>query len=228
MIRKSDVHFFIPAFNEEQAISEVIKTVRRCGYANLYVVDDGSTDSTAEKARQADAHVIHHLINRGVGAATQTAIEWARKAGYSYMVLMDADGQHLPQDIEALVQRMAAGDCDIVIGSRFLHDVSAMPRTRRWLNHMANVLTNLFCNYRYTDTQSGFRMLNRRAVENLHLTLDGYGFCSEMLILAEQNGLKTAEAPTNTIYTQYSLAKGQDFYTGIRTALNFIWRIIFK
>ena len=70
MIRKSDVHFFIPAFNEEQAISEVIKTVRRCGYANLYVVDDGSTDSTAEKARQAGARVIHHYINRGAGAAT--------------------------------------------------------------------------------------------------------------------------------------------------------------
>lgn len=228
MIRKTDIYFFIPAFNEEQTIVEVIETIRQCGYANLYVVDDGSTDNTVEKARRASARVIRHLINRGAGAATQTAIEWARKAGFPYVILMDADGQHLPQDIEVLVQRMAAGGCDIVIGSRFLRGTSAMPRARRWLNLMANFLTNLFCKYRYTDTQSGFRMLNRRAVEKLQLTLDEYGFCSEMMISAEQNSLKIAEVPIETVYTRYSLTKGQDLYTGIRTAFHFVWKIIFE
>lgn len=228
MINKADIPIFIPAFNEEQAIGEVLQAIRQCGYIQLYVVDDGSSDDTAEKARQADAAVIRHEINRGAGAATQTAIDWAREAGHTYMVLMDADGQHLPQDIEVLVQQISMSDCDIVIGSRFLGDVSAMPNTRRWLNRAANLLTNLFCKYRYTDTQSGFRMLNRRAIENLHLTLDEFGFCSEMLVLAEQNDLKIAEVPIEVIYTPYSQAKGQDLYNGIGTALNFLWKIIFK
>ncbi len=228
MIRTTDIRFFIPAYNEEQTIDEVLKTIRRSGYTNLFVVDDGSTDNTAEKAQQAGANVIQHLINRGAGAATQTAIEWARKNDVSFMILMDADGQHLPQDIETLVKRMTEDDCDIVIGSRFLHNLSKMPRTRRWFNRIANFLTNGFCDNRYTDTQSGFRMLNRLAIENLDLTLDEFGFCSEMLILAEQNGLKIAEVPIEVKYTRYSLEKGQGFYTGIGTALNFIWKIIFR
>ena len=123
---------------------------------------------------------------------------------------------------------MAEGNCDIVVGSRFLKDVSSMPRSRRGFNQLANLLTQLFSQHRYTDSQSGFRLLNRRAIEKLDLTVDQFGFCSEMLILAEQKELIVAEVPITTVYTPYSLAKGQDFYTGIHTALHFIWRIIFR
>ena len=122
---------------------------------------------------------------------------------------------------------MSEVDCDIVIGSRFLQDVSGMPQSRRGFNSIANWLTNLFTKRRYTDSQSGFRMLNRRAIERLNLTVDQFGFCSEMLILAEQNDLAVSEVPITTVYTSYSLSKGQDFYTGVRTAVQFIWRVIF-
>ena len=144
------------------------------------------------------------------------------------MILMDADGQHLADDIEVLVQRMTEADCDIVIGSRFKGDPSTMPGRRRWYNQMANLLTNVFCKNRYTDTQSGFRMLNRSAIESIQLSINGYGFCSEMLIRAEQLGLQVVEVPTRTVYTNYSLNKGQNMYTGIETAFNLIWKIIFK
>lgn len=228
MIPKADIHIFIPAFNEEQTIGKVIEAIKGCDYPHLYVVDDGSEDKTAEKAKMAGARVIRHLINRGAGAATQTAIDFAKKAGCPFMILMDGDGQHLPQDIDTLVQGMDSSHCDIVIGSRFLGDISAMPRSRKFFNRIANFLTNLFCKNHYTDSQSGFRMLNRRAIENLQLTLDEFSFCSEMLILAEQKHLKIVEVPSKTIYTQYSLSKGQGFYEGIETALNFIWKVIFK
>jgi len=226
MISKKDIHIYIPAYNEESIIGEVLQTIRQYGYPNLYVIDDGSTDRTAEYARQADSKVIQHLINRGVGAATQTAIEGARRSDCSYMILMDADGQHLPEDMEALIQRMSRGDCDLVIGSRFLGGLSGMPKSRQWFNGLANLLTNLFCKSSYSDTQSGFRMLNRKAIETLQLTLDEYGFCSEMIILAEKGGLKIEEVPTQIVYTSYSLGKGQDFYTGIRTAFSFLWKVI--
>ena len=228
MIPMSDIHIFIPAFNEEQTIGAVLAAIQKDGYASYFVINDGSTDQTAEQARLGEAGVIDHWINRGVGAATQTAIEFARSKDCAFMVLMDGDGQHLAQDIEVLAKRMAKGDCDIVIGSRFLKDVSAMPRSRRGFNYLANVLTHLFSKHQYTDTQSGFRMLNRRAIEHLELTVDQFGFCSEMLFLAEQKELRVVEVPITTVYTPYSLAKGQDFYTGIATALHFIWRIIFR
>lgn len=226
MIRKEDIHIYIPAYNEELIIGEVLQSIRAYGYSNLYVVDDGSTDRTLTRVKESKVKVIQHPINRGVGAATQTAIEWARITSCQYMILMDADGQHLPEDIESLVQRMSYGGCDIVIGSRFLGDLSDMPKSRQGLNRLANVLTNLFCKNSYSDTQSGFRMLNRKAIEKLQLSLDEYGFCSEMIILAEKHGLQIAEVPTQVIYTDYSLAKGQDFYTGIRTAFNFLWKVI--
>lgn len=228
MISKSDIYVFIPAFNEEQTIGVTLDDIRQKGYLNCFVINDGSTDQTAENSRLAKAHVIDHLINRGAGAATQTAIEFARKNGLPYMILMDGDGQHLAKDIALMVKRMAKGDCDLVIGSRFLKDVSKMPRNRRGFNFIGNVLTNIFSKQRYTDSQSGFRMLNREAIEKINLHVDQFGFCSEMVILAEQNNLKIAEVPITTIYTPYSIAKGQDFFTGIRTAFQFIWRIIFK
>lgn len=226
MIRKADIHIFVPAYNEESIIGEVLERVRGYGFTRLHVVDDGSTDRTGDKSRAAGAQVVQHLINRGVGAATQTAIEWARKVDCQYMVLMDADGQHVPEDIERLMQRMSDGDCDMVIGSRFLGDLSAMPRSRRGFNRLANGLTNLFCQHNYSDTQSGFRMLNRKAIETLQLSLDEYGFCSEMIILAEKRGLHIAEVPTQVVYTAYSLGKGQDFFTGIRTASKLLWKVI--
>ncbi len=226
MISKSDIHVFVPAYNEESAIGDVLEALRRSGYGHLHVIDDGSTDRTVVRVRAAGATLVQHLINRGVGAATQTGIEWARKASCPYMILMDADGQHLPEDIELLMQRMSKGDCDIVIGSRFLGDLSAMPRSRRGLNRLANGLTNLFCKYNYSDTQSGFRMLNRKAIETLQLSLDEYGFCSEMIILAERLDLKIVEVPTQVVYTAYSLGKGQDFFTGIRTAFKLLWKVV--
>ncbi|MBX2877808.1 MAG: glycosyltransferase family 2 protein [Saprospiraceae bacterium] len=226
MIPKKDVHIYIPAYNEESIIGEVLQRIHQYGYPSLSVIDDGSTDRTAEYALQANSKVIQHLVNRGVGAATQTAIEGARRFDCPYMILMDADGQHLPEDLEVLIQRMSEGDCDLVIGSRLLGDLSGMPKSRRWFNSLANLLTNLFCKSSYSDTQSGFRMLNRKAIELLQLSLDEYGFCSEMIILAEKKGLKIVEVPIQIVYTQYSLEKGQDFYTGIRTAFNFLWKVV--
>ncbi|MEM9820536.1 MAG: glycosyltransferase family 2 protein [Bacteroidota bacterium] len=228
MIDPADIHIFIPAFNEASSIEAIIVELRQLGYLHVYVVDDGSTDQTRVSAKAAQAKVIQHYINRGAGAATQTAIEYARMAKHPYMILMDADGQHLPQDLQALVQKMEQSNCDLVIGSRFLQSTADMPRSRRWFNRLANQLTNLMCRQNYTDSQSGFRMLNRKVIENLNLSLDEYGFCSEMIFVAEQKGWSIAEVPITIIYTPYSLKKGQNFFTGVQTALSFIRKIIFR
>ncbi len=228
MIRKSEIHIFIPAFNEASTIGHVIRSLQQLDYQNIKVIDDGSTDQTDHKAMAAGATVIRHFINRGAGAATQTAIEYARTSNCSYLLLMDADGQHLAKDLKKLVEQMEKGNSDIVIGSRFLHPAVAMPGSRKWLNYLGNQLTNLMCQQKYTDSQSGFRMLNRRAIGSLNLTLDEFGFCSEMLFLAEKANLKIAEVPIEAVYTPYSLQKGQNFFTGVQTAFSFLRRILLR
>lgn len=208
-------------------VGEVVRRVRGCGFDQVLVVNDGSTDDTAEAACRAGARVLSHPINRGAGAVSQTGILYARRNGIRYLVQMDADGQHHPEDLVRLLDRMSRGDCDIVIGSRFMEANKEIPMVRVVYNQISNVFTNWFCRRWYTDTQSGFRMLNRQAIERLELHIDGFGYCSEMIIQAEERDLRVEEEPISVSYTAYSMSKGQDLHTGIITALNLLWKLVF-
>jgi polyprenyl-phospho-N-acetylgalactosaminyl synthase len=226
-IHKADVWVIIPAYNEGPMVGEVVRRVRACGFEQVLVVNDGSTDHTAIAAREAGARVLSHPINRGAGAVSQTGILFARREGIRYMIQMDADGQHHPEDLDRLMVRMAAGNCDILIGSRFMDKSGNIPAIRIIYNQISNVFTNWFCRSWYSDTQSGFRMLNRQAIEAIDLHIDGFGYCSEMIIQAEQRELQVAEVPISVSYTEYSMSKGQDLHTGIVTALNLLWKLVF-
>lgn len=228
MIHPADLYICLPAFNEASVLSGVIDSLRLEGYCNVCVIDDGSSDGTAEVARRAGAITVSHPINRGAGAAVQTAIELARRNGWKYLLLMDADGQHLSTDIELLTVKMSVADCDIVIGSRFLTPQPGIPRSRRIFNGIGNQMTNLFCDRNYSDTQSGLRLLNQRAINTLQLRIDGFGFCSEMIHQAEAAGLDITETPISIRYTDYSQSKGQDLPMGFTTAIHFLWNLVFR
>jgi len=227
MIDKSDIAVTIPAYNEGAVIRSVIERVRACGYPQVVVVNDGSKDNTRAEAIAGGAAVVSHPINRGAGAAAQTGILYARKHGIQYLVQIDADGQHYPEDIEKMAAGMVAAQSDIVIGSRWIERSEGVPATRVAYNRLSNIFTNLFCQSNYTDSQSGMRLLNRRAIERIDLHLDGFGYCSEMLVHAEELGLQVSEVPIRVAYTEYSMSKGQDLQMGINTALNILWKIIF-
>lgn len=218
----------LPAYNEASQLGRVIDDIRRAGLSNVCVVDDGSHDDTAEVARRHGALTLVHPINRGAGAAVMTAFTLARRRGWDYVALLDADGQHLPTDLNALIGRMRETDADLVIGSRFLGRNDDIPASRRHLNRLANWLTNLTCRSRYTDTQSGMRLLNARALAAIELESNGFGFCSEMLLRAERAGLRVTETPISVRYTDYSISKGQDLQIGFRTALSFLWNFVFR
>ncbi|MEM6397373.1 MAG: glycosyltransferase family 2 protein [Bacteroidota bacterium] len=224
----ADLHVLLPAYNEGPVIGEVIVRLKEAGVSHIVVVDDGSEDDTATEARRAGATVVCHLVNRGAGAAVQTGIELARREGWPFLALMDADGQHLAADLPRLMKIMRETEADLVIGSRFLETPEGMPRDRRFYNGIANFLTNRLTKKNYSDSQSGLRLLNARAIERLQLQVDGFGFCSEMVVLAERAGLKVEETPTSVIYTKYSTSKGQDFHVGVKTAINFLWNTLFK
>lgn len=230
MIVKEDqaIHLILPAYNEASVIEDVIREIQSSIDVHIVVVDDGSIDDTSQLVKSLGVPVLRHPINRGAGAACQTGIKLARKYKWSYLALMDADGQHVPEDLLKLKAAMDEENADLVIGNRFMRSSEGIPKIRRFYNKLANILTVAFTTGKYSDTQSGFRLLNRRAIETINLTQDDFSFCSEMIVLAEEYELKIIETPIQVRYTEYSGSKGQNLQVGVITAFNFLWKLIFK
>ncbi|MDF1695714.1 MAG: glycosyltransferase family 2 protein [Saprospiraceae bacterium] len=227
-INKAHILIILPAYNEAQVIEKVLLDIQREGYSNICVIDDGSSDNTSEIVQKFDINLLTHPINRGAGAAVQTGITFARNNDFQYAILIDSDGQHLPADIENLFNKMQETNADIVIGNRFYNTENDVPRKRITYNKIANAFTNFFCKKNYADTQSGFRLLNRRAIEKINLKNDDFGFCSEMIISSEKLNLHIEDTPIRVLYTEYSMNKGQNLREGVRTARSILWGVLFE
>jgi len=124
------VYIIIPAKDEASRIGKVIGKSMELGYKNIVVINDGSRDDTAKVAESYNATVLHHLVNLGPGAATQTGIEHAVQAGAEIIVTIDADHQQFPEDIEQLVYHLDKKEVDVVIGSRFMNRENQIPFIR--------------------------------------------------------------------------------------------------
>jgi glycosyltransferase involved in cell wall biosynthesis len=174
-IQKLVVTVIIPALNEEISIgSMVIKTKKYADH--VIVVDDGSTDETAEIARDAGADVIIHPRNKGKGYALKTGFFAASQNGTKVIVTIDADGQHNPSDIPRVIKHIISGDADMVIGSRYLND--NIPIYRRIGQEILDRATNLNCvkngEKRISDTQSGFRAFSVSTLSAFHFRHNGF------------------------------------------------------
>jgi glycosyltransferase involved in cell wall biosynthesis len=218
----------LPAFNESKTVGDVVQAIRNQGYHRVTVVDDGSTDDTARVAAAAGARVIRHIINRGPGAATQTGMALARREGMDVLVTLDADGQHEAADIEALLETVETEGADVVIGNRFMRGSNYIPQSRVVFNGLANLATYLFSAHWVSDTQSGFKAFSRKALNRLQLSIDGYGFCSEIIIKAQRFGLRIVERPIQVHYSDETIRKGQSFGNGMRTLAHLVQGYIFK
>lgn len=200
----------IPAYNEALMIGETVGSVRTW-LPNVVVVDDGSSDKTAEVAAQAGAHVVRHAINLGQGAALGTGIRYALLQDAECIITFDADGQHLPKDIEVLLRVAREHGADVVLGSRFMGQASNVPAGRRWLLRLATAYTRFTTGLPLTDAHNGLRLFNRKAAEQLRIRQNRMAHASELLGWLGSSGLRVVEAPVNIVYTDYSLAKGQSF-----------------
>lgn len=215
----------IPAYNEATCIAEVVRSATAAA-DHVVVVDDGSTDGTAELARQAGARVVQHAINRGLGGALGTGIAAAVRLGADQVVTMDADGQHRAVDAQRAFERLDKGDVDFVIGSRLIRGEGQgrMPPHRVVFNMVGNVLTYLLFGLWVTDSQSGLRGMNRAAAAAIDIRTNGMEVSSEFIKEIRERRWRLAEIPIPSIYTDYSLSKGQSFGVGIRTAAKLILR----
>ena len=211
----------LPAYNEEKSIGNIILKTKEY-VSEIIVIDDGSTDSTYESAKKSGAVVIKHIINRGAGAATWTGIQAALKLDADIIVTIDADGQHLPSDIPNITKPILKNYADVVIGSRFKGNIDGMPFVKKIGNILLNKLTYLFYGINITDTQSGFKAFNKEAASVITISVDRYGFCSELIGEIKKNNLRFIEVSIPTIYL--NIKKGTTLFDGYRILLDLILR----
>jgi glycosyltransferase involved in cell wall biosynthesis len=189
----------IPAYNEARFIGSVVLMAHKCADTVL-VVDDGSSDATAEIAAAAGAIVVRHTQNVGKGAALNTALDTVRELNPLVVITLDADGQHVPEEIHSVVKPILAGTADIAVGSRYLENTSKVPIFRILGHHAFNFITNEVSGVRLSDSQSGFRAFSPRAVEAMRFDSKGFSVESEMQLLASQCKLTMVEVPITIRY----------------------------
>ena len=212
----------IPAYNEATRIARVVADAKQYA-AKVIVVDDGSTDGTGPAALSAGAHVVTHEQNSGAGAATMTGIEAARAMGAQIVVTLDADEQHDPHDIPLLLHPIEEGKADIVFANRF-GARNRIPAIRRFFNSLGNVVTFMATGLWVQDSQCGFKAFGPKALAQVDLRMRGFEFCTEIVRECVQHRWRIAQIPTKVMYSEYTLAKGQSFATGMKTAFKILLR----
>ena len=188
----------IPCFNEETRIADVVRRCLRHTDAVL-VVDDGSTDETAARAKGAGAVVISHVRNRGKGVALNTGYDYAVRHGFDAIVTLDGDMQHDPSEIPKFLDAARPDDVHIVLGCR-MTDVSRMPAIRRWTNRTTSRFVSWLAGQTMLDSQTGYRLIKRAVLESVCCVTRNYDAESEILIKAGRKGFRVVEVPIATIY----------------------------
>jgi len=193
----------IPVFNEERYLSRVLAQVLRLT-DDVVVVDDGSTDATAEILRRMPRiGVIHHPSNLGYGQSLMDAFQYARQHRYEWVITMDCDDQHEPARIPAFIERAERDNADIVSGSRYLTEIpgnTAAPADRRRINRTVTRMINKLLGLPLTDAFCGFKAHRVSAMERLCLSVQGYAFPLQFWVQAARHGLRVCELPVRLIY----------------------------
>jgi len=210
-----NVWIIVPAFNEAGVIGDVISDLRSV-FAHVVCVDDGSGDDTGDIALRAGAHLVRHPVNLGQGAAIQTGVEYARRQpGAQVFATFDGDGQHRVKDVLTMIDRLGAGDVDIVIGTRFGQGVSRPPLLKRIVLQTAARLSPRGRRLGLTDTNNGLRVFNKTVADGLDITMIGMSHATEFVMLIAENRWRVAEEPVEVLYTEYSQSKGQPLLNGV-------------
>jgi glycosyltransferase involved in cell wall biosynthesis len=189
----------LPAYNEETYLAKIIPMIKPL-VDLVIVVDDGSTDATSTISQQLGAYVITHSENRGYGAALQTIFSTAREFNADVLVIMDADGQHDPLDVEKVLEPLLNGT-DVVIGSRFLDTTkNSIPQYRKIGMKVLDTATAAAGVENGIDTQSGFRAYGKKAISVINISGTGMSAGSEILIQIKDKNLSIAEVPIHVRY----------------------------
>jgi glycosyltransferase involved in cell wall biosynthesis len=231
---RSQTAAVIPAYQDEKHIGDIVRRTRE-RLDHVLVVDDGSSDQTAQRAREAGAEVITHDENRGKGEAIKTGLaRWLGAANTSphtaggldrevtWVSLLDSDGQHLPEEIDRFLSAAArTTQPTFLIGNR-MNNVTGMPIIRRVVNRYMSRQISRVCRQEIPDTQCGFRMLDRQLIPELLGGGDRFDYDTEVLIIASRKGYRIESVPITTVYTD-QVSKIRPLRDALRF-LKLMWR----
>ena len=188
----------IPSYNEARTIGIIVRSLKERGF-EVYVVDDGSIDSTGSIAESSGAKVIRYEKNRGKGAAIREGFKRILQDGFDAVLIVDGDGQHKIDDISNFLNKMDQTNAGIVIGNR-MNDTSTMPYIRIKTNRFMSGLVSKISGQYIPDSQCGFRLIKREVLEKIRLESDRFEIESELLIKASAAGFKIESVPIKTVY----------------------------
>ena len=200
MPQRSDTLIILPAYNEGNHIQDVIHDIRsNVSDVDILVVNDGSYDRTSRAARETGVFVVDLPVNLGIGGAVQTGLQFALRYNYKYAMQFDADGQHKGSEILKLLDQIAKGEADIIIGSRFLKGGASAFRStfsRRIGIFFFSKLISIITRQRLTDPTSGFRAMNRKVIKRFARYYPEDYPEPEAIVLLNRWGFKITEVPT--------------------------------
>lgn len=196
-VNRTTVAAIIPAYCEEKHVGEVVeRTLQQVD--NVLVVDDGSPDATTANARAAGATVVTHERNVGKGESIKTGLRYWLERGFQHMIILDADGQHLPEEIARFIAAAPAGAA-MLIGTR-MNDVRTMPVLRRLVNRYMSQRISRVCGQDVPDTQCGFRMISASVIPGLLHGAERFDYETEALFIVSRKGGKIESVPISTVY----------------------------
>lgn len=192
----------IPCFNEAEDLPQTLAALPRqipgIDTIEILVIDDGSTDNTAQVASMCGVHhIVRHRTNRGLADAFRSGIDAALRAGADIIVNTDADGQYAGQDIEKIVMPVLIGEADIVIGDRGVASNAHFGLIKRRLQRLGSAMVQRLSNTRISDAVSGFRAISREAATRINITTE-FSYTTDMLIQAGRKRLAIRSVPINT------------------------------
>jgi glycosyltransferase involved in cell wall biosynthesis len=217
----------IPAYNESKKIGSVLSNLKKAGYSDIVVVDDGSKDNTYGIAKSM-AYAVQHSINRGQGAAIKTGIEYALSKKADIIVTYDADGQFLVEDIGKIIAPIMNDKADITLGSRFLGKAVNIPWSKKLVLKLGVVFVLILYGIRITDSQCGLRAMTKNAAREIRLTSDRMEHAADFFSEIMRNKLKYVEVPITVIYDKYSIGKGQDWTRSINLGINMMLKKLMR
>ncbi len=197
-VNRSTVAAIIPAYFEERHIYEVAQRTM-AQLENVLVVDDGSTDATAVRARAAGVEVLVHEKNLGKGEAIKNGLRHWLERGFQHVMILDGDGQHLPEEIARFLAA-ATGGAQLIVGNR-MNDVRDMPRVRQMVNRYMSRRISRVCGQKVPDTQCGFRMIHADSIPDLLGGTERFEYETEMLIKVSRKGGRIDSVPVSTVYS---------------------------
>lgn len=192
------IAILIPCYNAADTIPELVKQISvHVSVNDVYVVDDGSTDQSAQRISDSGAHLLVHEVNRGKGEALQTGFREILERGYTGAITLDADLQHLPEHIPAFLSVLSS--FDVVVGTRD-YSLRNMPVHRWATNRLTSLIVSWIGGVRVRDCQSGYRYLSVSVMGDVPLSTANYDMEAEQLIRAGRMGMRIGEIPVKTVY----------------------------